>query len=35
MQDDGIHANVRYTQQADVATVMKVTHVIFVQFPHS
>ena len=35
MQDDGIHANLRYTQQAYVATVMKVTHVIFVQFPHS
>ena len=25
----------RYTQQAYVATVMKVTHAIFVQFPHS
>ena len=35
MQDDGIHANLRYTQQAYVATVMKVTHVTFVQFPHS
>ena len=37
MQDDGIHANLRYTQQAYiyVATVMKVTHAIFVQFPHS
>ena len=29
MQDDGIHANLRYTQQAYVATVMKVTHAIF------
>ena len=35
VQDDGIHANLRYTQQAYVATVMKVTHAIFVQFPHS
>ena len=35
MQDDGIHANLRYTQQAYVATVMKVTYAIFVQFPHS
>ena len=35
MQDDGIHANLRYTQQTYVATVMKVTHAIFVQFPHS
>ena len=35
MQDDGIHANLRYTQQAYVATVMKVTHAICVQFPHS
>ena len=35
MQDDGIHANLGYTQQAYVATVMKVTHAIFVQFPHS
>ena len=35
MHDDGIHANLRYTQQAYVATVMKVTHAIFVQFPHS
>ena len=35
MQDDGIHANLRYTQQAYVATVMKVAHAIFVQFPHS
>ena len=35
MQDDGIHANLRYTQQAYVTTVMKVTHAIFVQFPHS
>ena len=26
MQNDGIHANLRYTQQAYVATVMKVTH---------
>ena len=34
MQDDGIHANLRYTQQAYVATV-KVTHATFVQFPHS
>ena len=32
MQDDGIHANLRYTQRA---TVMKVTHATFVQFPHS
>ena len=31
MQDDGIHANLRYTQQAHVATVMKVTHATFVQ----
>ena len=31
----GIHANLRYTQQAYVATVMKVTHATFVQFPHS
>ena len=35
MQDDGMHANLRYTQQAYVATVMKVTNSIFVQFPHS
>ena len=35
MQDDGIHANLRYTQQAHVATVMKVTHATSVQFPHS
>ena len=35
MQDDGIHANLRYTQQVYVATVMKVTHAIVVQFPHS
>ena len=35
MQDDGIHANLRYAQQAYVATVMKVTHATFVQFPHS
>ena len=35
MQDDGIHANLRYTQQAYVATVMKVTYAFFVQFPHS
>ena len=35
MQDDGINANLRYTQQAYVATMMKVTHAIFVQFPHS
>ena len=35
MQDDGIHANLRYTRQAYVATVMKVTHATFVQFPHS
>ena len=35
MQDDGIHANLRYTQQAYAATVMKVTHATFVQFPHS
>ena len=35
MQDDGIHANLRYTQQAYVATVLKVTHATFVQFPHS
>ena len=32
MLDDDIHANLRYTQQAYVATVMKVTHAIFVQF---
>ena len=31
MQDDGIHANLRYTQQAYVARVMKVTYAIFVQ----
>ena len=31
MQDDGIHANLRYTLQAYVATVIKVTHL---QFPH-
>ena len=35
MQDGGIHANLRYTQQAYVATMMKVTYPIFVQFPHS
>ena len=35
MQDDGIHANLRYTQQAYVTTVMKVTHAMCVQFPHS
>ena len=35
MQYDGIHANLRYTQQTHVATVMKVTHATFVQFPHS
>ena len=35
MQDNGIHANLRYTQQAYVAAVMKVTHAIFVQFPRS
>ena len=35
MQDDGIHANLRYTQQAYVATVMKDTHATFVQCPHS
>ena len=35
MQDDGIHANLRYTQQSYVATVMKVTHAIVVQFTHS
>ena len=35
MQDDGIYANLSYTGQAYVATVMKVTHAIFVQFPHS
>ena len=35
MQDDGIHANLRYTQPAYAATVMKVTHATFVQFPHS
>ena len=35
MQDDGIHANLRYTQQAYEATVIKVTHATFVQFPHS
>ena len=35
MQVDGIHANLRYTQQAYEAMVMKVTHAIFVQFPHS
>ena len=33
MQDDG-NANLRYTQQAYVDTVMKVTHATFVQFPH-
>ena len=35
MQDDVIHANLSYTHLAYVATVMKVTHAIFVQFPHS
>ena len=35
MQDDGIHAILRETYQANVATVMKVTHDIFVQFSHS
>ena len=35
MQDDGIHACLRYTQQAYAATVMKVTHDTFVKFPHS
>ena len=35
MQVDGMHANLRYTQQAYVSTVMKVTHATFVQFPHS
>ena len=35
MQGDGIHANLRYTQQAYVATVMKVTHATFLQFTHS
>ena len=35
MPDDGIRANLRYTQQAYVVTVMKVTHAIVVQFPHS
>ena len=34
-QDNGIHANLRYTQQASVVTVMKVTHATFMQFPHS
>ena len=34
-QDDGIHAVLRYTHQDYVATVMIVTHDIFVQFPHS
>ena len=33
MQDDGIHANLRYTQQAYVATVMKVTHALLCNFP--
>ena len=35
MQDDGNNANLRYTQQAYVATVLKVTHATFVQIPHS
>ena len=35
MQDDGIHAILRYTHQAYVATVMKVIHDIFVQFSHN
>ena len=35
MQDDGIHADLRYTLQAYVATVMKGTHATFVKFPHS
>ena len=35
IMQDGIHANMRYTQKAYVATVMKVTHATFVQFPHS
>ena len=34
MQDDAIHENLSYTQQAYVATVMTVTHATFVQFPH-
>ena len=33
--DEGTHADLRYTQQTYVATVMKVTHATFVQFPHS
>ena len=32
MQDDGIHANLRYTPQAYVATVMQVTHAILCNF---
>ena len=35
MQDDGIHAILRYIHQTYVATVIKVTHDICVQFPHS
>ena len=35
MQDGGIRAMLRYTHQAYVATVMKVTHDILIQFPHS
>ena len=35
MQDDGINAILRYTHQACVVTVMKVTHAIFIQFPHN
>ena len=34
MQDDGIHAILRYTHQAYVATVMKVAYGIFLQYPH-
>ena len=32
MQDDGIHANLRYTQPAYAATVMKVTHATLCNF---
>ena len=35
MQDDGVHSSLRYIHHAYVDTVMKVTHDIFVQFPHS
>ena len=33
--DKGDDLTLRYTHQAYLDTVMKVTHYIFVQFPHS